>query len=62
LDFRFTESSELRYAGEEDRLMNFTRVETFGDNDVHWARATVNPRDDEVFSFEPEIVDENVAP
>ncbi len=24
--------------------------------------ATVDPRDEEVFSFEPEIVEENVAP
>lgn len=46
----------------EKRLLNFTRVETFGSPDVHWIRATVDPRDEEVFSFEPEIVEENVAP
>jgi hypothetical protein len=28
----------------------------------HWVRATVDPRDEEVFSFEPELVEENVAP
>ncbi len=44
------------------RLLNFTRVETFGSPDVHWVRATVDPRDEEVFSFEPEIIEENVAP
>lgn len=44
------------------RPMNFTRVETFGSPDVNWVRATVNPRDEEVFSFEPEIIEENVAP
>ena len=41
---------------------NFTRVETFGSPNVHWVRATVNPREEEVFSFQPRIVDENVAP
>jgi len=46
----------------ETRPLNFTRVETFGSPDVHWVRATVDPRDEEVFSFEPEIIEENVAP
>jgi hypothetical protein len=45
----------------ETRPLNFTRVETFGSPDVHWVRATVDPRDEEVFSFEPEIVEENVV-
>ena len=45
----------------ESRPLNFTRVETFGNPDVHWVRATVDPRDEEVFSFEPEIVEENVV-
>ena len=46
----------------EERPLNFTRVETFGNPDVHWVRAKVDPRDEEVFSFEPEITEENVAP
>ena len=46
----------------ETRPLNFTRVEAFGSPDVHWVRATVDPRDEEVFSFEPEIIEENVAP
>ena len=46
----------------EERPLNFTRVETFGNPDVHWVRATVDPRDEEVFSFEPELIEENVAP
>ena len=46
----------------EERPLNFTRVETFGNPDVHWVRATVDPRDGEVFSFEPELIEENVAP
>jgi hypothetical protein len=46
----------------ESRVMNFTRVETFGDADVHWVRASVDARNPEVFAFEPEIIEENVTP
>lgn len=44
------------------RLENFTRVETFGDNqangtnDVNWLKVTVDPRRREVFSYEAQIV------
>jgi len=44
------------------RLENFTRVETFGDNqangnnDVHWLKVVVNPRSREVFAYQPQIV------
>jgi len=47
------------------RLENFTRLETFGDNqgngtnDVNWVKVTVDPRSREVFRFEPQIVPEN---
>jgi hypothetical protein len=42
-------------------IENFTRVEVFGYPDTHWVRATVDPRDPNVFSFRPEIVRENRA-
>ena len=49
--------------GEESRVLNFTRVETFGDEDVHWVRVTVvDTPDEEVFFFVPELVEENLAP
>jgi hypothetical protein len=35
------------------RLKNLTRVETFGDIDIGWVRATVNLSAKEVFTFEP---------
>jgi len=47
------------------RLENFTRVETFGDNqangnnDVHWVKVLVDPRSREVFAFQPQIVPGN---
>ena len=47
------------------RLENFTRVETFGDNqangnnDVQWVKVTVNPRSREVFSYQVQIVPGN---
>ena len=43
-----------------ERIENFTRVETFGSPDVHWVRATVDVADPEVFTFRPEIVEENI--
>jgi hypothetical protein len=47
------------------RLENFTRVETFGDNqgnglnDVHWVKALVDPHGRDVFAFQAEIVPAN---
>jgi hypothetical protein len=47
------------------RLENFTRVETFGDNqgngnnDVNWIKVTVDPRSREVFSYQAQIVPAN---
>jgi hypothetical protein len=47
------------------RLENFTRVETFGDNqangnnDVHWLKVTVDARSREVFTYQPQIVPGN---
>lgn len=47
------------------RLENFTRVETFGNNpangtnDVQWVKVTVDPRNREVFSYQPQIVPGN---
>ena len=43
-------------------LPNFTRAETFGSPEVHWVRASVDARSPQVFSFQPELVDENLAP
>jgi hypothetical protein len=47
------------------RLENFTRVETFGNNqanganDVQWLKVLVDPRSREVFSYQPMIVPGN---
>jgi hypothetical protein len=47
------------------RLENFTRVETFGDNqqngnnDVHWIKVLVNARSRDVFAYQPQIVPAN---
>lgn len=40
-------------------LPNFTRVETFGSQRVHWVKVTVAPQSPEVFAFQPMIVDAN---
>jgi hypothetical protein len=44
-----------------DRPMNFTRVETFGSPDVHRVRSSVDTRGPEVFSFQPEMVEEDLT-
>jgi hypothetical protein len=41
------------------QVENFTRVETFGFPDTHWIRVKVDPRSEDVFSFELEVVDAN---
>ncbi len=41
------------------RLENLTRVESFGEEDVHWMHVTVDPDSRGVFSFEPVIVEAN---
>ena len=41
------------------RLENFTRVETFGTDDVHWVRVTVDPSDPNIFTFRQMIVTAN---
>jgi hypothetical protein len=47
------------------RLENFTRVETFGDNqgngnnDVHWLKVLVDARSREVFAYQPQMVPAN---
>jgi len=47
------------------RLENFTRVETFGDNqangtnDANWLKVTVDPRSREVFAYQAQIVPAN---
>ena len=40
-------------------LANFTRVETFGARNTHWVSARIDPRDPNVFVFEPRIVTAN---
>jgi hypothetical protein len=47
------------------RIENFTRLETPGDNaqndnnDVHWVKVTVDPDSREVFAFQPQVVPGN---
>ncbi len=43
-----------------NRLMNFTRLETFGSPDAHWVKASIQPDDPNVFHFKPMIIPANV--
>ena len=42
-------------------IENFTRVEPLGHPYVHWVRVQVDPLSDEVFSFQQQIVQDNVG-
>jgi hypothetical protein len=42
------------------RIENFTRVETFGNPDVHWISVRVDWRDPNVFQFRPQYVRKNL--
>ena len=42
-------------------LTNFTRVETFGARNTHWVSATIDPRDPNLFEFQPRIVPANAG-
>ena len=50
-----------------NRIENFTRVETFGDNaghgvnDVHWVKALIDPQSRDVFAFQAQTVPGNVV-
>lgn len=45
----------------DDVLENFTRVEVFGEGQVHWVRVEVDPSTSEVFSIHQELIDENLG-
>ena len=39
-----------------DRVEGFTRVEVFGQNDVHWVRGFIDTDDPKIFTFAPQTV------
>lgn len=43
------------------RLENFTRAETFGTDDVHWTRVTIDAKEEQVFVFRQQIVRKNLV-
>lgn len=42
-----------------DRVEGFTRVEVFGQNDVHWVRGFIDTEDPRIFTFAPQTVPGN---
>jgi hypothetical protein len=50
------------YSKKTERLFeNFTRVETFGDPNMHWVRVTADAAEPQLFRFDAQIVSENTA-
>lgn len=54
----------MPWEGTVNKLENFTRVETFGNPNTHWVKATIDIKNPNLFTFEPMIVAKNrtVAP
>jgi Calcineurin-like phosphoesterase len=50
---RFDDDTQL------PRLLNFTRVETFGSPNLHWLRASYDPKNSNLFEFKQQIVPQN---
>ncbi|HEV2759537.1 MAG TPA: metallophosphoesterase [Acidimicrobiales bacterium] len=48
-------------SGDGKPIENVTRLENFGERDVHWSRVTVDPTGPELFTFSPGIVGGNVV-
>ena len=49
------------HSSKDGRLIeSFSRIENFGDLDVHWVKITVDPDDPEVFSAQARMVPQNV--
>jgi hypothetical protein len=42
-------------------LANFTRIETFGAANTHWVSATIDPKNPNLFEFEPRMVPANIG-
>ena len=55
--FRYDKPMLNRKTGK--RIENFTRLENFGDGDIHWVRVLVNPKDPNVFNIRQELVIDN---
>lgn len=49
---------------EKDNLQipKLTRIEVFGDSEVHWVKVRIDPDSPEVFSFSPQLVPANLPP
>lgn len=52
----------MPWESSKPRLHNFTRVETFGNPNSHWVKATIDKHSPSVFSFEEQMVESNLAP
>ena len=44
----------------DDLIENFTRVEGFGEDTIHWVRIVVRPETSQVFEIRQEIIPENI--
>ncbi len=57
IDNPFDEESPDKF---DPPVMNVTRVQTFGQDNIHWIEVIVDPKSDNVFTFVPHIIKANV--
>ena len=57
----FRVDKALVASGDGKLIENVTRLENFGEREVHWSRVTVDPTGPELFTFSPGIVAGNVV-
>lgn len=55
----FRYDKPLKHPVSGRRIESFSRLEAFGDRDVHWVRVKVNPQDPLVFSIRQELIPAN---
>ena len=53
-------TGDAQTAEENQKVPNLTRLETFGHFDNHWIRVHVDPTDEAVFQFVPQVVEDNL--
>ena len=57
----FRVDKALVSSGDGKPIENVTRLENFGEREVHWSRVTVDPNGPELFTFSPGLVAGNAA-
>lgn len=53
-------NADAANSGDNVQIPKLTRMEVFGDSELHWVKVIVDPRSSEVFNFVPQLVADNL--